>query len=110
GFRRFLLPLRLGALAGKHRWPFFQKLFLPGAHLVRMHVVLAGDFVDGSQPASRFQRDFELESSVMLAAFSRQLQFLHKLSDYSPIHLSLWSSFWGQSYYSPSDQARVGER
>jgi hypothetical protein len=69
GFRPFQLPSRSGVLAGNYASPFFQKLFLPGAYLIRVHVIFAGNLVDRSESFGCFQRNTELESVIVLTTF-----------------------------------------
>jgi len=60
-----------------------------------MHPVLAGDLTDGFQSPGGFQRHPQLELRVVLSAFSARFHASTSCLDSMPIHLSLWSHFWG---------------
>lgn len=57
----------------KYRRPLGQQLPLPGADLVGMDVIFAGDLVDRFESLGRLQGDRELELIAELSAFSAHL-------------------------------------
>jgi len=57
----------------EHRRPIGQQLSLPGADLVGVDVVFAGDLVDGLEAFDCLQGDGELELVAELSAFSDPL-------------------------------------
>ncbi len=70
--RSLLLQLARRATVEYHR-PFGQQLFLPIANLIRVLIVLAGNFADSPVFFGRCQCDLELELTTMFSAFSGHL-------------------------------------
>lgn len=73
GFAHGLFVLCVRMTVVEHRRPIGQQLLLPGADLVGVNIVVAGDLVDGLESFDRFQGDGELELVAELPAYSAHL-------------------------------------
>ena len=87
----------VGAVLAEHIGSILQQLPFPLADLVGMDAVLAGQFAERSLTFGRFQRHTKLEVGTESSTFLRHLSDppRTKIKVWF-LHLSTWSSFWGQ--------------